>query len=134
MEGEPDRQLINLNCGKALYISSHEAACFTIARRGLHFADFLDFSAIESQKTPSAQGEKPLPGRTELDAYMASRPTGKRGHLWGFVAQKDVKSRFKSLMEFYSGGNSWLGRSAILGDLASPKRAALNYEALPSTA
>ena len=116
------------------HISSHEAACFTIARRGLHFADFLDFSAIKSQKTPSAQDEKPLPGRTELDAYMASRPTGKRGHLWGFVAQKDVRSRFKSLMEFYSGGNSWLGRRAILGDLASPKRAALNYEALPSTA
>ena len=116
------------------HISSHEAACFTIARRGLHFADFLDFSAIESQKTPSVLDEKPRPGRTELDAYMASRPTGQRGHLWGFVAQKDVKSSFKDLMEFYSSGNSWLGRSVILGDLASPKRAALNYEALPSTA
>ena len=32
------------------------------------------------------------------------------------------------------GLNSWLGRSVILGDLASSKRAALNYEALPSTA
>ena len=67
-------------------------------------------------------GDTSFPGKGKL------RPEDER------IKALDVKSTFKSLMEFYSGGNSWLGRRVILGDLASPKRAALNYEALPSTA